>query len=118
MAMSIEPIRDVDRENGDLIWGWRRIRQSIYTILTTRLRTRLMRLWWGSEYLNLQDKPATQEVFMRSIVAAAKAINLYEPEFKVTKIAIDELGPDGRVAMTIYGDDIFEKAARKVEVTF
>lgn len=115
---SVERIVDVDCETGDYIWGWPRIRQSIRKILTTRLRTRLMRLWWGSEFNDLQDKPATQESFMRSIVAAAEAINAYEPEFKITKVVIDELDAGGNVVITIHGDDLIELAARRVEVTF
>ncbi len=118
MAKKVEPLKDIDRETGELISGWPRIRQSIRTILTTRIGSRLMRLWWGSEYLDLQDKPAMQEVFMRSIVSAAAAINKYEPECKVTKSSIDELGPDGFAAMSIYGDDILNNSARRVDVTF
>jgi phage baseplate assembly protein W len=115
MASGPDPIKDVDRETGEWIQGWTRAKQSIVTILTTRLRTRLMRLWWGSEFLNLQDKPATMEVFVRSIGAAANAINLYEPEFEVQTIKIDSLNANGECMVTVDGVYIPEGVARRTQ---
>ena len=66
---------DIDRETGELVQGWPRIKQSIFVILTTRLRTRLMRLWWGSNFINMQDKPGNQEVLMAGMMAAI--VNLW-----------------------------------------
>jgi len=117
MATSVEPLIDIDRLTGELISGWDRCKQSILTILTTRLRTRLMRLWWGSEFLDLQDKPGNQESIMRSIVAAAQAINLYEPEFKITRMVIDEFGPSGAISITVHGDYLPDLAPRRAEFT-
>lgn len=109
-------IVDIDRDTGDLITGWPRCKKSIYTILTTRLRTRLMRLWWGSDYLDLMDKPQNEEVFMRSIVAAIEAINNYEPEFSVTSVVIENLGPDGAPTITVNGDYLPDSSSRRVQV--
>ena len=117
MANSTEHLIDIDRETGLYVQGWPRIRQSIITILTTRLRTRLMRRWWGSDFLNLQDKPANQIVLMNSIVKAADAINEYEPEFKVRTIIINEADATGEIMITVEGVDLIVEQQRRVQTT-
>jgi phage baseplate assembly protein W len=99
-----------------LIQGWDRISQSIYVILTTRLRTRLMRQWWGSKFIDMQDKPGNQEVLMAGMMAAIAAINSYEPEFKVTRVSIDEFDASGEITITIEGVDLVDAALKRVKV--
>lgn len=110
------PLWDIDRVTGELIRGWDRCRQSIYVILTTRLRTRLMRLWFGSEFLDMQDKPAGNEVILRSIVAAVDAVNRHEPEFKVTSVTIDALDAGGNIGVTMNGDYLPDRVARRLQL--
>ncbi len=107
---------DVDRETGEFISGWPRIKQSINTILSTRLRTRIMRLWWGSEFLEMQDKPGNQETLMRGIMAAIQAINEYEPECRVQRRTINQLDGSGAIDMTVDGVDLVDLKSRKVTV--
>ncbi|SDK40365.1 GPW/gp25 family protein [Bradyrhizobium ottawaense] len=114
---STEHLTDIDRETGALVQGWDRIKQSIFVILTTRLRTRLMRLWWGSKFLDMQDKPGNQEVLMAGMMAAIAAINTYEPEFKVTRVTIDDFGPDGDITITIEGVDLVDATLKRVRNT-
>ena len=113
---TLDPIVDIDRDTGELVSGWDRCKKSIYTILTTRLRTRIMRLWFGSEFSDLIDKPSTDEVFMRSIIAAVDAIDTYEPEFMVTSVAIESLGPEGAPTITIVGDYLPESTSRRAQI--
>lgn len=113
-----EPLLDMDRETGEYISGWPRCRQAIMTILTTRLRTRLMRLWWGSEFLNAQDKPGNMEVMMSSLGRAIWAINEYEPEFEILSVTIDEFGADGAITFTVNGIYLPDQTARSVQETF
>jgi phage baseplate assembly protein W len=117
MAASDEHLIDIDRFTGELIQGWARIKQSIYVILTTRLRTRLMRLWWGSNFINIQDKPGNQEVMMQGMMAAIAAINTYEPEFKISNLTINEAGPNGEITFTLEGRDLVDDAMRRVSQT-
>jgi phage baseplate assembly protein W len=112
-----EHLIDIDRMTGEYIQGWARIKQSIVTILTTRLRTRLMRLWWGSKFIDMQDKPGNEEVMMTGMMAAISAINTYEPEFKVRRVAIDEIGADGAIVITIEGVDLIEQNQKVVRTT-
>jgi phage baseplate assembly protein W len=112
-----EHLIDIDRFTGELIQGWERIKQSIYVILTTRLRTRLMRLWWGSKFIDMQDKPGNQEVLMAGMMAAIAAINTYEPEFKVTRVSIDAFDASGEITITIEGVDLVDAALKRTKVT-
>ncbi|MHC2552335.1 GPW/gp25 family protein [Bradyrhizobium elkanii] len=116
-TQSTEHLIDIDRYTGELIQGWERIKQSIFVILTTRLRTRLMRLWWGSKFNEMQDKPGNEEVLMSSMMAAISAINTYEPEFKVTRVVIEDMGPDGEITITVEGIDLVDEALRRLKTT-
>lgn len=113
---SLEHLVDINRETGELVQGWERIRQSIFVILTTRLRMRLMRLWWGSEFMNLQDKPDNEQSYAESIFAAALAINKYEPEFKVRRIEITNRSSAGSPIITVEGVDLVQEEARRAVV--
>jgi uncharacterized protein len=113
----IDHLIDIDRETGEYIQGWPRIKQSIFVILTTRLNVRLMRLWWGSKFSNMQDKPSNMETMMGSMMAAIAAINTYEPEFKVTRVSIDEADETGAITITIEGVDLVDQALRRTSVT-
>jgi phage baseplate assembly protein W len=116
--MAQEHLIDVDHETGEFIQGWARIKQSIWVILSTRLRTRLMRLWWGSDFQDMMDKPAIEETFVKGIYSACLAINEYEPEFKVTRVAIQNLGPHGRCDITVDGVDLVEQTNRRLKTSF
>jgi phage baseplate assembly protein W len=113
-ALGTTYLVDIDRFTGELISGWARIKQSIYVILTTRLNSRLMRLWWGSDFLNMQDKPGNEETLITGMMAAVAAINTYEPEFKIRKVQIDEFGPDGVIVITLEGVDLIANNIRTV----
>jgi len=116
-TQATEHLIDVDRITGLYIQGWDRIKQSIITILTTRLRTRLMRLWWGSSFIEMQDKPGNEEVMMAGMMAAIAAINTYEPEFKVTRVAIDAFDVGGEITITVEGVDLVDAALKRVRQT-
>lgn len=116
MALT-EHLVDIDRYTGEYISGWPRQKQSIATILTTRLKTRLMRLWWGSLFLDMQDKPGNEEVLMGGMMAAIAAINTYEPEFKVRRVSVDELTPNGDILVTLEGIDLVEERVRIIKQT-
>lgn len=116
-SQATEHLIDLDRKTGDLVQGWDRIKQSIEVILTTRVGTRLMRRWWGSSFLNMQDKPGSEEVIMSGMMAAIAAINTYEPEFKISKVSIDEMNSDGEILITIDGVDIVDRALKRSTVS-
>ena len=115
MTQPTEHLIDIDRTTGELIQGWPRIKQSIIVILTTRLRTRLMRLWWGSKFPDMQDKPSNEQTLMEGMMAAIAAINSYEPEFKVTRVTIDEADATGSIVITVEGIDLVDEVLRRIK---
>lgn len=114
MATSTEAIVDVDRVTGELIQGWPRCKQSLLVILSTRLRTRVMRRWFGSNVMNLQDKPGNEFSFAYSLGRASAAIAKYEPEFSITSISIQGPIVNGEVTIIIEGTFLPDNTARKV----
>ncbi len=112
MALKREHLVDIDPDTLEYVSGWPRIKKSIFTILTTRLRTRIMRLWWGSQYLDAQDKPMNFETMMDSIYEAASKINEYEPEFNVTRIVITSADATGEMQVRVEGVDLIDQQNR------
>jgi phage baseplate assembly protein W len=76
-----------------------------------------MRLWWGSNFIDMQDKPGNEEVIFGGIMAAIAAINTYEPEFKVTKVAIDAFDSTGDITFTIDGVDLIDAQLKRIKTT-
>lgn len=75
------------------------IRQSIATILTTPLGSRVMRRDFGSLLCDLIDSPATARGCLRLIAAAADAIARWEPRVKFLKASVTP-GGDGRAVLS------------------
>lgn len=74
------------------------IRQSIATILTTPLGSRVMRRDFGSLLFDLIDSPATSRGCLRLIAAAADAIARWELRVKFVKASVTP-GGDGRAVL-------------------
>lgn len=115
--MALSSIVDIDRDTGELIQGWPRARRAIKTIVQTRFRTRLMRLYFGSNAPDLQDKPGNEFEILKAFHDIADAVNKWEPEFRVTNIHVDEAGPDGDYTLTVDGVYLPEQKNARVQVT-
>lgn len=115
---TLEHLVDIDPDTGEYIQGWPRIRKSIVTILTTRLRTRIMRRWWGSKFRDMLDKPINKQTLSEGILAIVEAVNLYEPEFKITSVTLDHAAADGSLEMTLTGTDLVESYDRQIKESF
>ena len=100
--MAVALIVDVDRYTGEYISGWPRCQQSIKTILTTRLNVRVMREWWGSDFIDIMDKPMVAQVFALSIGSALYYINKYEPEYHATSVSMTP-SDDGSCIVVVDG---------------
>ena len=114
---SLDHLIDIDRKTGEYIQGWARIKQSIEVILTTRQETRLMRLWFGSKFIDMQDKPGNEDTFTQGILSAVAAINTYEPEWKVTRVLFEDLNENGEVTITVEGIDLIDQKTRRVSIS-
>lgn len=74
------------------------IHQSIATILTTPIGTRVMRRDFGSLIFDLVDSPATPRGALRLIAATADAIERWEPRVRFVSATVRPAG-DGRVVL-------------------
>jgi phage baseplate assembly protein W len=93
----------IDRETGQLLAGWDDCVQSIGVILTTRIGWRVMRRRFGSRIRDLQDLNPAPATLLRLYVAIAEALRLWEPGFRLTKVAVTRIGADGVALFEIEG---------------
>lgn len=88
---------------GAALDGWGHVEQSIGKILMTRVGARVMFRDFGSDVPKLIDANATLEVIMLFFVAAAEAIDKWEPRFRLTYVSLTEAGRDGRFKFMLDG---------------
>lgn len=93
----------INRRTGKLIEGWDHTAQSIEVILTTRLNTRVMRLEFGSNLLDLIDKPQLREIIALAYSYIAGPLERWEPNFELRSLEITRAGPDGQMMLDIDG---------------
>lgn len=93
----------VSASAGTVLTDWDHVRQSITTILTTPIGSRLMRRDFGSNLFDLIDAKMVQKNVLAVYSASALAIARWEPRFRVTAANIDELSVTGRLVLNIFG---------------
>lgn len=82
---------------------WDHTQQSIETILTTPVGSRVMRRDFGSELIDLIDRKMTQRTVLEVYAAAAVAIARWEPRFRLERAAIVDAAASGRIGLALYG---------------
>ena len=93
----------LDRITGASLTGWEHVRQSIAVILTTPIGSRVMRREFGSEVMDLIDRPMTDRVIIAVYVATANALIKWEPRFKLTRCEIVQAKADGSLFLELGG---------------
>lgn len=88
----------VDITTGTVIDDLADIRQSIATILTTPIGTRVMRRDFGSLLFDLVDSPATPKGALRLIAATADAIERWETRVRFVSATVIPAG-NGRAQL-------------------
>lgn len=88
----------IDAQTGTVIDDLADIRQSIATILTTPIGTRVMRREFGSLIFDLADSPGTKKGALRLIAATADAIERWEERVRFVSATVFPTG-DGRVVI-------------------
>jgi phage baseplate assembly protein W len=102
-AARIPFMNGTDATTGKPLSGVEHLRQSITDILTTPKGTRVMRRDYGSDLFTLVDAPMNLSTLTRIYAATVKAINKWEPRFKVTKVALSSAAP-GAIVLDAYGN--------------
>lgn len=93
---------DLNHETGGAIEGWAHVVQSIQTILSTRLNTRVFRREFGSEVPALTDAPMNETSVLSLYVAVAEALERWEPRFELSDVQV-EGAATGIITMTLTG---------------
>jgi len=78
------------------------IRQSVETILTTPVGSRVMRRKFGSELFDLVDSPGNESGALRLIAAAAAALYIWEDRVDVVRGTLSVgIGGQGRLQLVL-----------------
>lgn len=88
--------------NGGALTDWDHVKQSVRDVLTTPIGSRVMRRPYGSELPFLIDNPINEETKLRMIMAAADAMERWEPRFRVQRVVVEEASP-GHMGVVLYG---------------
>lgn len=86
--------------DGTLLSDEGHLRQSITDILTTPLRSRVLRRDYGSRLYELIDAPITRQTAIDFTVATADALLKWEPRIRVLRVQVVDVTP-GQVSLTI-----------------
>jgi len=85
----LAPVRvGMNRQTGEMMVGWPHVRQSIWTIFMTRFHERVLRRWVGSFVPHILGELANEQVITRFFWAIASAIELWEPNYRITRIRV------------------------------
>lgn len=93
----------VNATSGHALSDWQHVEQSIGKILTTPIGSRVMRRDFGSLLPDLVDAKMVQRNVLALYVAAAVAIDKWEPRFRLARCAITEMGASGRLGLALFG---------------
>lgn len=84
--------------------GLAHLRQSVRDILTTPIRSRVMRRDYGSGLADLIDHNITPLTLALIRAATVEALDRWEPRLRVTRVLVEALPEeleDGRVSITV-----------------
>jgi phage baseplate assembly protein W len=84
------------------------ISQSIRDILTTPIGSRALRRDYGAAVPSLVDAPMNEETRLSFVVAAADALDRFEPRVRLERVQFAAAGPDGVAVLDLdvtYRDD-------------
>ena len=84
----------MDKATGGRIEGIEHLYQSVATILTTPIGSRVMRRDFGSRLYDLLDKNITQSLKMQMFAETIEALNKWEPRLDVKRVFIDPVSED------------------------
>lgn len=78
------------------------LQQSVIDILTTPLRSRVLRRDYGSELPDLIDQPLNAFTRLRIFAATASALLRWEPRIRLQRVSLSA-GADGRAVLSLTG---------------
>jgi hypothetical protein len=99
--IALAPVRvGMDRTTGKMLVGWPHVVQSIQVILATRYHERVLRRWCGSFVPHILGESATPKVITRFFWAIASSIELWEPNYRITRVRVQNKGDRDDTSLT------------------
>lgn len=93
----------IDRKTGKLISGWPHVQQSLWVLLTTSRKSRVMRRQVGAGVPRFVDSPMNSVNIIDLYASVAKAIADYEPRYRVSRITVESVSQNGQITVAIQG---------------
>ena len=90
----------IDRHTGAPITDVAHLAQSVGVLLNTPVGSRVLRRDYGSDLPRLLDAPINGTTVVDLYVAAAEAIDLWEPRLDLRRVAVADAGP-GRLCLDV-----------------
>ena len=94
----------ISAATGRVLTGWDHTSQSILDILSTAIGSRVLMRDYGSDGPGLLDAPSTPPSIVAHFSAIAEALRQWEPNYRLTRVGVTKLGPDGVAAFDLTGD--------------
>ncbi|WP_264376866.1 GPW/gp25 family protein [Wolbachia endosymbiont (group B) of Aricia agestis] len=95
-------MKGMSKETGKELEGLEHLKQSIIDILTTPIKSRIMRRDYGSRLFELVDKPINRDLTLEIYAATAEALEKWEKRFKLEKVKITEV-KEGKITLDLEG---------------
>ncbi|WP_353272107.1 GPW/gp25 family protein [Wolbachia endosymbiont (group B) of Apomyelois bistriatella] len=95
-------MKGMSKETGKELEGLEHLKQSIIDILTTPIKSRIMRRDYGSRLFELVDKPINRDLTLEIYAATAEALEKWEKRFKLEKVKITDV-KEGKVTLDLEG---------------
>jgi phage baseplate assembly protein W len=84
---NISPPRNgMNKYTGKICQSWEHVEQSMSTIFSTPFHERVLRRWVGSFVPSLLGENYIARIILRFYWALASAIDLWEPDFRITQV--------------------------------
>lgn len=80
----------IDRRTGQLIFGFKHVRQCLEVIFTTRIGERVMRRAFGSHVPGMLGKNIVPRTVLRFAAAVIVALDFWEPRFAIKQITFEK----------------------------
>ncbi|CAM3692337.1 Gene 25-like lysozyme [Vibrio aerogenes CECT 7868] len=96
-------MKGMNAQTGRTLSGPDHVRQSIITILTTPVGSRVLRRDFGSDLFNLIDHPTNEAWFLDVYAATLEALEKWEPRFRLKDLTA-ERGDAGKINLYIDGE--------------
>lgn len=87
---------------GRAISGWDHVQQSVGKIMSTALKSRAMRRYFGSIIPRLVDDNVSSITIIDFYAGVAKAL-AFEPRFRASRISLESASVDGQIAILVTG---------------